>query len=91
MLKEASIEQMIAWTREPKSFPSPPFGKHKGTNWCDVPADYLDWLVRQDAMESDVRWCARRELERRHGQVPPRTGEGGWLGRRRGGAASATG
>ena len=88
MLKETSVDQMVAWTREPKSFPSPPFGKHKGTRWPDVPADYLDWLVRQDAMEADVKSCARRERERRCGQIPPRTGSGGRFGGRRGGAAS---
>lgn len=65
MLKVASVEQLIAWTAEPKQLPAVPFGKHRGSKWSDVPVDYLNWMVGQGDMDEDVVWCARRELQRR--------------------------
>jgi exodeoxyribonuclease X len=65
MLKCSTIEQMIEWTKQPKKLPAIPFGKHRGSNWQDVPGDYLNWMVRQDDMDRDVIWCAQEELERR--------------------------
>jgi exodeoxyribonuclease X len=65
MLEQATVVQMIRWTAEPKQLPAVPFGKHRGVKWADVPADYLQWLVRQIEMDPDVLWCARQETERR--------------------------
>lgn len=65
LLKEASVEQMIAWTEEPKLMPSIPFGKHRGTRWAEAPLDYLQWMVRQTDMDVDAVWNARQELNRR--------------------------
>lgn len=51
------------------------FGKHKGKTLQEVPADYLDWLLRQPAKEgfesqhADAHAMYRRELHRRE-QVP---------------------
>jgi len=64
-LKEASVEEMIAWTAEPKLLPKVPFGKHRNSSWSDVPIDYLNWMVGQPEMDSDIIWCAQRELNRR--------------------------
>ena len=68
MLKQVSIEQMIAWTKEPKLLPTVPFGKHRGTRWAEVPIDYLQWMTGQRDMEADIVWNAKRELERRKQQ-----------------------
>jgi exodeoxyribonuclease X len=65
LLKVASVEQMIAWTAEPRCYPTVSFGKHRGARWSDVPGDYLQWMTRQADMEEDAKWCARRELDRR--------------------------
>lgn len=65
LLKEAGVDDMIAWTREPKSLPTIPFGKHRGLRWAEAPADYLEWVVRQSEMDADVAWNAREELTRR--------------------------
>ena len=65
LLKAATVEQMIAWTKEPRVLPNIPFGKHRGVVWADAPLDYLQWMVRQSDMDGDVIWNARRELERR--------------------------
>lgn len=65
LLKVATVEQMIAWTREPKLLPNIPIGKHRGTPWADAPLDYLQWMVRQTDMDQDTVWNAKRELVRR--------------------------
>ncbi len=65
MLTQASVEQMIAWTTEPKLLPNVPFGKHRGTSWSEVPIDYLQWMTSQRDMEPDYIWNAKRELDRR--------------------------
>jgi exodeoxyribonuclease X len=65
LLKVSTTEQMIEWTKQPKQLPTIPFGKHRGSSWQDVPSDYLDWMVRQEDMDRDAIWCARKELERR--------------------------
>lgn len=65
LLKEASVEQMIEWTREPRRLDRIPFGKHRGKAWADPPDDYLRWMASQLDMDVDVVAAARQELERR--------------------------
>lgn len=69
MLRHASVEQMIAWTKMPKHMPRVPFGKHQGAEWSEIPSDYLDWMTRQTTMDEDAVWHAKQEknlrLERR--------------------------
>lgn len=65
LLKHVDIEQMLAWTLEPRHLPLVPFGKHRGQKWSDVPGDYLQWMVGQDSMERDVLFAAEREVIRR--------------------------
>jgi exodeoxyribonuclease X len=67
MLEQVTVAQMIRWTAEPKQLPAIPFGKHRGLKWADLPADYLQWLVRQADMDPDVLWCARQEMARQAG------------------------
>ncbi len=69
LLKAASVEQMIAWTSEPKFLPVIPFGKHRGTKWDEAPIDYLQWMSRQTDMDPDAIWCAREALSRRATQA----------------------
>lgn len=65
LLRHATIEQMLAWTLEPRHLPCVPFGKHRGQKWPDVPADYLQWMIAQSSMERDVVFAAEREVVRR--------------------------
>jgi exodeoxyribonuclease X len=65
MLKEATIEQMVAWTLEPKLLPRVTFGKHRGLSWAEVPLDYLQWMTGQKDMDPDSVWCAKQEIDRR--------------------------
>ena len=65
LLAEASVEQMIAWTSEPRSLARIPFGKHRGKAWSEPPVDYLRWMAAQGDMDADVVAAARQELDRR--------------------------
>jgi exodeoxyribonuclease X len=65
MLHSTSVDQLLAWSAEPKALPRLTFGKHRNSLWADVPTDYLSWMSRQADMDSDVLWCARQELGRR--------------------------
>ena len=67
MMPLASVEEMIAWTLEPKLMPNIPFGKHRGMAWTEAPQDYLNWMARQTDMDQDAIWNAKRELARRAG------------------------
>ena len=64
MLKLASVEQLIQWSNEPALLVTCYFKAHKGKPWKDVPADYLQWIVKQD-MDPDVLFTARYWLEKR--------------------------
>ena len=65
LLEVASLDQMIAWTSEPRPMPMMRFGKHKGLRWDEIPVDYLQWMDGQMDMDPDVLWYARGELTRR--------------------------
>lgn len=65
LLREATVEQMIDWTRETRRVDRIPFGKHRGKPWTEPPDDYLRWMAGQADMDGDVVGAARAELERR--------------------------
>lgn len=64
----ASVEECLAWTREPAALPRITIGKQKGAKWADVDAGFLGWMLKQSDMDRDLVWNARRELERRAGR-----------------------
>lgn len=61
----ATLEDMLAWTAEPALLPACPIGKFRGKPWAEVEEGFLSWMLRQDGMEADLKWNARRELDRR--------------------------
>lgn len=48
------------------------FGRHKGKPISEVPADYLEWILREPDMNADAKFTADHELRRRlrGGQAP---------------------
>lgn len=66
-LLEAGVtgREMVAWTHEPRLLPTCPIGKFRGQPWAQVEAGFLSWMLNQASMEEDLKWNARRELERR--------------------------
>lgn len=65
LLTRASAREMVAWTREPRLLPTCPIGKFRGKPWAEVEAGFLNWMLGQPTMEADLKWNARRELDRR--------------------------
>lgn len=61
----ATGREMVAWTKEPGVLPRCTIGKFKGKPWAEVEGGFLDWMTRQPDMEPDLKWNARRELDRR--------------------------
>jgi exodeoxyribonuclease X len=72
LLSHASLTDLIAWTKEPAAMPRCPIGKWRGTKWSEVEAGFLEWMCRQPTMEADLKWNAKRELDRRRDQLRPR-------------------
>lgn len=64
----ATGKDMVSWTKEPRLLPTCPIGKFRGYKWPDVEAGFLGWMLNQSTMEEDLKWNARRELERRRGK-----------------------
>ncbi|MDP2358693.1 MAG: exonuclease domain-containing protein [Beijerinckiaceae bacterium] len=64
MLKQASVADLIAWTKEPAILPRFTFGMHIGKKYSDVDTSYLSWLLAKD-FDEDVKHTARLELSRR--------------------------
>ncbi|MBU0801406.1 MAG: DUF3820 family protein, partial [Alphaproteobacteria bacterium] len=52
-------------TRLPRYYATFPFGKHKDQAFDSIPADYLNWVLRQPDMEDDIKAACRDEFERR--------------------------
>lgn len=65
LLKEASVQQMLAWSNAPRDVAVVPFGRHRRKPWSEVPADYLKWMAAQTDMDADAVAAARCELDRR--------------------------
>ena len=64
----ATGKDMVAWTKEPRLLPTCPLGKFRGQKWSEVEAGFLGWMLRQETMEEDLKWNARREIARRDGR-----------------------
>lgn len=65
LLQVETAKQMVGWTREPALMPRCPIGKFRGKPWPEVEGGFLQWMLKQADMESDLKWNAGRELERR--------------------------
>lgn len=59
------LNDLLAWSKEPKAYPTISFGKHRGSKWADIPSDYLEWMLKQMGMDPDALHCANVELSRR--------------------------
>lgn len=70
LLTRCTGKEMVAWTKEPRLLPTCPLGKMRGKKWADVDAGFLKWMLEQPTMEADLKWNARREIERRRGDKP---------------------
>lgn len=54
-LNITSIEQLYSFAQQARLPRFMPFGKHKGVALGDVPIDYIEWLLRQNNLDPDLR------------------------------------
>jgi DNA polymerase III epsilon subunit-like protein len=64
---ENPVEEMIRISSSPILIPRMPFGKHKGSLFSDVPADYLEWLLTTE-LDEDMAYTVKKHLERVSGE-----------------------
>ncbi|MER2267561.1 exonuclease domain-containing protein [Methylobacterium oxalidis] len=70
MLREASVETLIAWTREPALLPRVTFGEHRGRRWATMSDDFLAWVLARGGFDADIRFTARHEQATRAARQP---------------------
>jgi exodeoxyribonuclease X len=58
------------WTQQPRLLPRCTIGKFRGRPWAEVEGGFLQWMLKQDDMEEDLRWNAQEELNQRSGSPP---------------------
>ncbi len=63
MLNEASVEQLLAWSRKPGLLPRVPAGPMRGREWSTLDDEALRTLAGE--RDADVRFSAGEELSRR--------------------------
>lgn len=69
MLNEASLEQLLAWSREPGLLPRVPAGPDRGKPWDRLSVEALQAFVQ--GRDLDVRFTAETELRRRREAQEP--------------------
>ncbi|MFW1952915.1 putative quorum-sensing-regulated virulence factor [Acinetobacter beijerinckii] len=57
-----NIEQLYIASEQARIPKSITFGKHKGTSIQDLPADYIQWLLRQDDLDPYFRKALENKL-----------------------------
>lgn len=69
MLNEASVAQLIEWSKLPGLLPRVRYGPDRGKEWSEIDDDSLDGFLQD--RDADIRYTAQVELERRrgHGRV----------------------
>lgn len=70
LLRLRPLERLIEISAEPPLSVLINFGKHKGSKWAEVPADYLRWLIDKSDMDDEVKGQARYWLARRRPLSP---------------------
>jgi len=72
-LNAAGLEQLLAWSSEPGLLPRVPYGPDRGAYWRELSDETLRRFTSD--RNEDVRFSARREIERRDGTSLPREDE----------------
>lgn len=62
------IDTMVRWSSGPPLLHRVTFGKHRGSLWQDLPADYLSWIVNKSDLDADTKANARYRLKQRQGE-----------------------
>lgn len=63
----ATGKDMVAWTNAPAVLPRCPIGTPwRGMKWSEVDGGFLEWMANNATMDTDNKWNAQRELDRRY-------------------------
>lgn len=65
MLGFKTVAEMIHISKYPALLTRFNFGKHKGSLFSEVPADYLEWIRDKSEMDEDAKFSARYWLKKR--------------------------
>ena len=65
MLEIERVSRLVHWTTLPEHHERCPLPKHKNKLWPDIPADYLQWIVRAPEMSASLKYAAQVELDAR--------------------------
>ena len=68
MLNEASVAQLIEWSKLPGLLPRVRFGPDRGKEWSEIDDDSLAGFLND--RDEDIRFTAQTELARRRGGGP---------------------
>lgn len=70
LLKEHSLDELIAWSAEPPVMPTCPIGDEwRGKPWRDVDKGFLQWCLDRKGMSPDIVWNVKREFQRRDDEI----------------------
>lgn len=65
LLKHKTVNELVEISKWPALLKIANFGKHKGTEFKDLPADYLEWIRDKSDMDADTKFTARYWLQKR--------------------------
>ncbi len=68
MLNEASVAQLIEWSKLPGLLPRVRYGPDRGKEWSEIDDEALDGFLQD--RDEDIRYTAQVELQRRRGRGP---------------------
>jgi exodeoxyribonuclease X len=69
MLETHSLDDLHRLSYQPVVLLKVRFGKHRGLLWSQVPRDYLQWVIKQQDMDDDVRHTAMHHLRGGQGSL----------------------
>lgn len=72
MLETERVSHLVHWTTLPRYYATCPLKKLKDQKWCDIPADYLAWMLRAEpeVVGPDLKLAAQSELDARRANQP---------------------
>lgn len=63
LIDQTPIDDLVRWSSGPALLAKVGFGKHRGKRWSEVPHDYLEWVLKSDMDDRDVRATAKHYLK----------------------------
>jgi len=62
--KVPTLDGLLGICDRPVYIKRMPFGKHKGTLLTDIPGSYIEWALRLDDIDLDLRYSLRKSLRK---------------------------